>query len=110
MTVKELANNINSEILAGNNGVENEVTCGYCGDLLSWVMGRAKENSAWVTVMGNVNAVAVAVLADISCIVLAENSPLDEDAKVKADEHDIPILRTDIPQYELCVAIDRLLK
>ena len=59
-------------------------------------MGRAKESSAWVTVMGNVNAVAVAVLADISCIVLAENSTLDEDAKIKADEHDIPILRTSV--------------
>ncbi len=33
---------------------------GNCGDLLSWVMGRAGSGSAWITVMGNVNAVAVA--------------------------------------------------
>ncbi len=110
MTVQQLANTINAKILAGQDGVENEITCGYCGDLLSWVMGRAKESSAWVTVMGNVNAVAVAVLADIACIVLAENSSLDDEAKTKADEHGIPILSSDIPQYELCVAIEKLLK
>ena len=41
---------------------EKEITGCYCGDLLSWVMSRAKEGDAWLTVMGNVNAVAVAVL------------------------------------------------
>ena len=109
MTVKELQELLNLKCLS-EGSEDRTLEGGFCGDLLSWVMGRAKESSAWVTVMGNVNAVAVAVLADISCIVLAENSTLDEDAKIKADEHDIPILRTDIPQYELCVAIEKLLK
>ncbi len=110
MTVNELMNALNAELLAGEGGLDNTVDCGYCGDLLSWVMGRAGENSAWVTVMGNVNAVAVAVLADISCIILAENSALDEEAKIKANEHNIPVLKTKIPQFELCVDIDKLLK
>lgn len=60
------------------------MTGGYCGDLLSWVMGRAQEGDAWFTVMGNVNAVAVAVLADTACLVLAEDSPLDDDARQRA--------------------------
>ena len=36
-----------------------EILGGYAGDLLSWVMGRAKEGDAWVTIMSNVNIVAV---------------------------------------------------
>ncbi len=110
MTVSDLSKSINAQIVAGADSADNTVECGYCGDLLSWVMGRAKEGAAWVTVMGNVNAVAVAVLADIACIVLAENSSLDDEAKAKAEEHSVPILKSDIPQYELCVAIDKLLK
>ena len=110
MTVRELKEALGAKVLAGEGGIDNIIERGYCGDLLSWVMGRAGENSAWVTVMGNVNAVAVAVLADISCIVLAENSTLDDEAKIKADEHDIVILQTDIPQFELCVDIDKLIK
>ena len=44
---------------------------GYCGDLLSWVMGRARSGNAWVTIMTNVNVVAVAALTDVSCVVFA---------------------------------------
>lgn len=110
MTVRDLSKSLNAEIIAGENGVDNEVTCGYCGDLLSWVMGRAKNTSVWVTVMGNINSIAVAVLADISCIILAENATLDADAKIKADEQEIPVMRLNMPQFELCAAIDKLLK
>lgn len=110
MTVKDLSKSLNAEIIAGENGIDNQVTCGYCGDLLSWVMGRAKNNSVWVTVMGNINSIAVAVLADISCIILAENATLDADAKIKADEQEIPVLRINMPQFELCATIDKLLK
>ncbi len=30
-----------------------EVTGGYVGDLLSWVMSRAGAGSAWITIMSN---------------------------------------------------------
>lgn len=81
----------------------------YSGDLLSWVMSRAKENDIWLTVMGNVNAVAVAVLTDCACIVLTENSALDEAAKQRALQQGITILRSDKNAYELSVLISKLI-
>ena len=79
LTVETLAEAMGLEtVLPGDSS--REVKGGYCGDLLSWVRGRAQEGDAWITVMGNVNAVAVAVLADTACIILAEDSPLDDDA------------------------------
>ena len=81
----------------------------YSGDLLSWVMSRAKENDIWLTVMGNVNAVAVAVLTDCACIVLTENSALDEDAKEKAIQQGVTILRSSKNAYELSVLISKLI-
>ena len=41
---------------------ERVVTGGYVGDLLSWVMGRARSGQAWITIMSNQNVAAVAVL------------------------------------------------
>ena len=82
---------------------------GYCGDLLSWVMGRAREGDAWMTVMGNVNAVAVAVLADTACIILTEDSPLDPEAKAKAEAQGVAILRSGENAYHLAVALGKLL-
>ena len=63
---------------------ERMINCGYAGDLLSWVMGRAPADCAWVTVMSNVNVVAVASLADVGCVILAENAELDEAALEKS--------------------------
>jgi len=72
-------------------------------------MSKAKENDVWLTVMGNVNAVAVAVLTDCACIVLTENSALDEDAKMRANQQGVTILQSGRNAYELAVLISKLL-
>ncbi len=108
MKVKELAEKLALSVL--NEGdLERDCTGCYSGDLLSWVMSRAKENDIWLTVMGNVNAVAVAVLTDCACIVLTENSALDEDAKMRAQQQGVTILRSEKNAYELSVLISKLL-
>ncbi len=109
MNIKEAVNKLNLNILVEGD-MEREITDCYIGDLLSWVMGRAKEDSIWLTVMGNINAIAVATLADVSCIVLVENASLDEEARKKAQMMDITILQTDVNSYHLATKIYELLK
>lgn len=108
MKVKELTEKLGLSLLTEGD-LERECTGCYSGDLLSWVMSRAKENDVWLTVMGNVNAVAVAVLTDCACIVLTENSALDEDAKKRAEMQKVTILRSDKNAYELSVLISKLI-
>ena len=84
---------------------ERLVNCGYAGDLLSWVMGRAPADCAWVTVMSNVNVVAVASLADVGCVILAENAELDDAALEKARAVGINIYRTAMPVFEVCAKL-----
>ncbi len=84
---------------------ERVINCGYAGDLLSWVMGRAPADCAWVTVMSNVNVVAVASLADVGCVILAENAELDEAALEKAKAVGINIYRTSMPVFEVCAKL-----
>ena len=108
MTVNDLIKALDLEILVSGD-LDRTVTGGYCGDLLSWVMGRAKAGDAWMTVMGNVNAVAVAVLADTACIILTEDSPLDPEAKAKAEVQGVAVLRSGENAYHLAVALGKLL-
>lgn len=104
MKIGELAQRLGCEtVVAGDPG--REVTGGYCGDLLSWVMGRCAPGDAWITVMGNVNAVAVAVLADAACILLAEGAELDAQAKRRAEENRVAVLRSPRSSYALAVAL-----
>ena len=104
MTAAALCEMLNLIPLAGMEGKNKEVTGGYIGDLLSWVMGRCKEGDAWITVMGNRNAVAVALLRDVSCIILCEDAELDADART------IPAVRSSLPAYELAIRLSALLK
>ena len=88
MTVRELAAALNLSVLTGTGeALTRPVSGGYCGDLLSWVMGRAPSGGAWITIMSNVNVAAVAGLADLACVVLAEgvapDAPLLERAKTE---------------------------
>ena len=108
MTVREFAEKIGLQT-AVEADLDREITGGYCGDLLSWVMSRAQSGDCWFTVMGNINAVAVSVLADCACIVLCENAPLDDAAKQKAQQQDLNILLSEQNAYTLSAALSKLL-
>lgn len=104
MTVKELANRFGYEVVCMPEP-DREVTGGYAGDLLSWVMGRAESGDAWVTIMSNLNIVAVASLADPSCIVLSEGVTLDDGVKERAEQQSVNIVRSSKNTFSVCAEI-----
>ncbi|MBQ1965236.1 MAG: hypothetical protein IIV79_00605 [Clostridia bacterium] len=108
MTVKELRTALNLQVLSEPDP-DRAVTGGYAGDLLSWVMGRARSGDAWVTIMTNRNVVAVGALADVACVVIAEDSSVDDDLIVLAEEKDVNLYRSSETIFELCRNIGSLL-
>ncbi len=108
MTVSDYIKSQNLGVLVEGD-LLREITGGYCGDLLSWVMSRAAAGDCWFTVMGNINCVAVAVLADAACIVLCENAVLDDDAKQRAELQGVTVLSSDKNAYELSVNLGKLI-
>ena len=101
MTVKQLCEKAELKTVIMPNG-EREVYGAYCGDLLSWVMGRASSSNAWITIMSNVNVAAVASLADLSCVILAEGVLPDQEVIKAAELKEINILSSDKDAYSLC--------
>ena len=101
MTVKQLADKL---VLKAINEEDTTrlVNGAYTGDLLSWVMGKAKSDNVWVTIMSNVNVVAVASLCDVSMVILAENSMLDDDALDKAKQQGINVYTSEMTSFDLC--------
>lgn len=109
MTIKELADALGWKLLAGEDGLDNQIDGCYVGDLLSWVMARAQSGNVWLTVMGNINAIAVAALTDVSGIVLAENAALDQEAKARADQQGIPVFSCEENLYDTAIRVhDRI--
>ena len=108
MTVKQLADSLSLKVICMPDS-DREVTGGYAGDLLSWVMGRANSGDAWITIMSNVNIVAVATLADPSCIVLSEGVGIDAEVLEKAKSVGVNILGSDEDTFALCARIAAVL-
>ena len=109
MTVKAIAERLGLRVLSMPDP-EREATCGYAGDLLSWVMGRAAEGSVWATVMTNVNVIAVATLADTAAVVICEDSAVRDDIISVAKEKGINLFSSELPIYEFCVALSQVIK
>ena len=108
MKVNELMEKLSLEMLSEGD-TDKEITGCYSGDLLSWVMSKAKDGDVWLTVMGNINAIAVAVLCDCACIILTDKAALDEEAKNKAELQGVTVLRSEKSAYELSVEISKLI-
>ncbi len=104
MTVNELAAMPGFKAVSIPDG-DREITNVYIGDLLSWVMGRAKADGAWITIMSNINIVAVASLADVACIILAEGVTLDAAVTETANAKGVNILTSDLPAYETAMLL-----
>ncbi|MBQ8398508.1 MAG: hypothetical protein IJX08_00930 [Clostridia bacterium] len=104
MTVAQLQKELDLKILSMPLP-EKEVSSGYTGDLLSFVMGTAQEGDAWVTIMSNLNIVAVATLTDVACVILAAGVTPDAGVIEKALEKEVNILSSPLSAYELCAMI-----
>lgn len=108
MTVEQLANTDGFEPIVISDK-DREILGGYVGDLLSWVMGRAKEGDAWITIMSNANTVAVCTLADPACIVLAEGVEPEPDMLKRAKEQGINVIATKLDSFSASVRIAALI-
>jgi len=93
MLVSDLVKKFGLKVASGKNGLDREIRDGYCGDLLSEVMGNAPEGCVWMTVQGHQNIVAVAVLRNMAAIIITGGQTPDDETIKKADHEGIPVLQ-----------------
>ena len=108
MTVKELTEALKLKAFYVEEE-EREIETVYCGDVLSWVMGRCPSDAAWITIMSNQNVAAVAVLCDTACIILSENVQPDAELLERAEKQGVTLLGSELDEYQLCWRMKELL-
>ena len=101
MTVAELVEKLGLQVRTGQAKLGRAVTGGYASDLLSDVMGHAREGNLWITLQAHQNIVAVAGLKELAAIVLVHGREPQEDAVARAEAEGVPILISALPAYEL---------
>ncbi len=101
MTVNELVNKLDLQVYTLAKGLVHEVSGGYVSDLLSDVMGNAKEGQVWVTLQNHKNVVAIASLKELAAVILVKGIQPEPETLQHANEENIPILGTALDTFEI---------
>ncbi len=110
MKISDIIKPLDLKILSGKDAINNEVRGGYVSDLLSDVIGNAKEGQIWITLQTHQNIIAVASLKDISAIILVRGTLPEEDTIEKSNFENIPVLGTDMDTFTITGRLFELLK
>ena len=109
MTVSELVNKLGLKVFSGEKGLDRQVTGGYVSDLLSDVMGNARENQIWITLQVHQNVMAIASLKDMAAVILVKGFQPNENTMRHSNSENIPILGTDLSTFEITGKLYQLL-
>lgn len=101
MKLEQLVNSLGLEVKAGGDQLHREVTGGYVGDLLSDVIAHSTRGNVWVTIQTHPNIVAVASMKDLAAILLAGGREPDPETLKKAEEEEIPVLKSPLKAFDL---------
>lgn len=106
MQKDKLVQLLNAELLVPGNPAA-AVSGGYCGDFLSFVMGKAPADAVWFTVMSNVNVAAVALLAEVGAVVVCEGVTPEPALVARCEKEGITLLKTAADIYSAAVIYAR---
>jgi hypothetical protein len=93
MTVREVAEALDLEILTEGINMEGIVETGYTSDLLSDVIAHAPERSAWITVQRHINILGVAKLKEVAAIIIPGGLKVEEEVIERARSEGIALMR-----------------
>lgn len=110
MTVEQLIQELQLNVIGGAQGLKNEITGGYVSDLLSDVMGNADAGQVWITLQTHKNVMAIASLKDLAAIILVNNHQPEQDTLEQSNEEGIPLLSTQMCTFEIAGKLYELLK
>lgn len=105
MKVKDLIKQLGLQVVAGANGLDRDIAGGYCGDLLSDVMGNAPIGCIWLTVQGHQNVMNVAQMREMAAVVLTNGILPDDETRRRAEDFVIPLILWQGTSYDLAVKL-----
>ncbi len=110
MNVEQLLEKLDLTVVSGKEGLKNEISGGYTSDLLSDVMGHAKEAQVWITLQTHKNVMAIASLKDLAAVILVKGLKPEDDMAEQSNIEGIPVLTTNKQAFEISGELYKLLE
>ncbi|HON39621.1 MAG: DRTGG domain-containing protein [Desulfomonilia bacterium] len=102
MTLAEIKDLLDADIVVGEEMLNMEVSTGFAADLMSDVLAFAKEGSILLTGLTNPLVVRTAETLDLRAIIFVRGKRPSPDAVKLAKEKNIPLLGTRFILFESC--------
>lgn len=99
MTTQDLIEKIGLKALT--EFASREVDGVIVSDMLSDVMAGAKSGNLWITVQTHKSIIPAANLVDVSAVIITSDKSVPQETIDLASKHDIALLVTDLPSFEL---------
>ncbi|MGC9324230.1 MAG: serine kinase [Desulfomonilia bacterium] len=109
MTLETIVETLGLKCKCCWENLKREVHGGYAGDLLSDVMANSTSGDIWVTRQVHQNIVAVAALKEHAGVIIVQGANPDKDTLAKAQKEGIPIIVSDMSEFEVVGKVYRLL-
>jgi len=110
MKITDIVEALDLKVISGQGALIKDVTGGYVSDLLSDVIGNAREGSVWITLQTHLNIIAVASLKDIPAIIIVKGAVPEENTIKKSNEENIALLSTEKDTFTVTGQLYDLIK
>ena len=102
MTVNDIKQYLEANILCGEEYLDREVHTACGSDMMSDVLAFVKDQSVLLTGLCNPQAVRTAEMMDIVCIVFVRGKIPDDSIIELANEREIVLLSTSMRMFQAC--------
>jgi hypothetical protein len=109
-TIKNIIELLGLTVMTCADKSDRPVKGAYTSDLLSDVMGKAKEGELWITMQTHKNIIAVAALKDLSAILIVNGGRPDADTLATAAAEGVVLLGTAGPAFDTSGRLYQIMK
>ncbi len=102
MTVEQITQLLNAEIICGSDRSHHEIDIAFASDLMSDVLTLKEDNVLLITGLANMQTLRTAEMSDIHCIIFARNKKISQEMKELARENDIIVLECAYSVFRTC--------
>ncbi len=102
MTILEVKELLDAEILCGTDCIEKEIHSACGSDMMSDVLAFVKDQAVLLTGLVNAQVIRTAEMMDMKCIVFVRSKRPSQDMIDLAEENGIAVLTSPKRMYDAC--------
>ena len=102
MTVQDIKELLNADVLAGAEWLGKEVHTACGSDMMSDVLAFVKDQSVLITGLCNPQAIRTAEMMDIICLIFVRGKTPDENMLSMAEDRELVVLSTKHTMFTAC--------